>query len=462
MAISLGYHNDYWNQFSGSLARVPLSGGGVRSLQKDVGHADWSPDGRAMAIVHYVDSICRLEYPAGRTLLETRNWFSNPRVSPDGRRVAFARHIFIGDSGGDVCMIDDSGALRILLEGMPSVRGLAWSPAGDEVWCSGISAGQQNGIWAVRPGAPPREIHTSAARVTLFDLAADGRALVGLGTIRLGVNVGAEEGSRETDLSWFDGSVAADFSPDGRQLLMWESHEAENPHYAAFLRDLDGSPAVRLGEGFATAISPDGQWALACLFHPRQGIVLYPTGFGEPREIPLRGFEHVSGAGFHPDGQNLVVIASTGDEPRRVYLVSMTSGEATMLWDEEVIGQWEGCPISPDGGRLVMRRASGENVLLSIRERSITELPGLGRKASVIQFDASGRALYYTPPHPAPHAIRRLDLETRETVHWRTLSPPDPAGVLYIGGAIVSADGSRYGYTFLRHISDLYVVEGLS
>ena len=462
MAISLGYHNDYWNQVSGSLARVPLSGGGVRSLQKDVGHADWGPDGRTMAVVRYVDSICRLEYPAGRTLLETRNWISDPRVSPDGRRVAFARHMDIGETAGDICTVDEAGALRVLLEGMTSVRGLAWSPAGDEVWCSGISAGQQNGIWAVRPGAPPREIHTFAARVRLFDLAPDGRALISLGTIYLGVNVGAEEGSRETDLSWFDGSVAADFSPDGRQLLMWECHEAENPHYASFLRDLDGSPAVRLGEGIATAISPDGQWALACLFLPRHRIVLYPTGFGEPREVPVRGFEHINWAGFHPDGQNLIVIGRKGDEPRRAYLTSIASGESTMLWDEEVSGRRDGCSISPDGGRLVMRRASGEYVLLSIPERSITELPGLEKNASVIQFDASGRALYYTPPHPAPHAIRRLDLETRETVHWRTLSPPDPAGALYIGGAIVSADGSRYGYTFLRHISDLYVVEGLS
>jgi serine/threonine protein kinase len=51
MAISLGYAHDFWNQAKGTLARNALSGGGIRPMQKAVGHADWSPDGKTLALV---------------------------------------------------------------------------------------------------------------------------------------------------------------------------------------------------------------------------------------------------------------------------------------------------------------------------------------------------------------------------------------------------------------------------
>jgi len=125
MAISLGYRHTRWFQVGGTLARVPLAGGGVRPLQKDVGHADWSPDGRTLALVRYREGRCVLEYPAGRVLHETGDWLSFCRVSPDGRHVAFGRNHRTGEGEADVCVVDDAGTLRVLVEDMTNLSGIA-------------------------------------------------------------------------------------------------------------------------------------------------------------------------------------------------------------------------------------------------------------------------------------------------------------------------------------------------
>ena len=77
-----------------TLARVPLSGGTPREVLDNVGDADWSANGDSLAIVHYVpeNNHWRLEYPAGKVLLDGINWISHPKISPDGKWIAFADH----------------------------------------------------------------------------------------------------------------------------------------------------------------------------------------------------------------------------------------------------------------------------------------------------------------------------------------------------------------------------------
>jgi hypothetical protein len=72
---------------AGTLARVPLSGGGVRPLLEDVMDADWSPDGQDLAIVRTRDGRSQLEFPVGH-VLHRAGLIQFPRVSPRGDRVA--------------------------------------------------------------------------------------------------------------------------------------------------------------------------------------------------------------------------------------------------------------------------------------------------------------------------------------------------------------------------------------
>ena len=51
---------------SGTLARTMLSGGTPRPVENDIEFADWSPDGKDIAIVRRVAGRTRLEFPVGK------------------------------------------------------------------------------------------------------------------------------------------------------------------------------------------------------------------------------------------------------------------------------------------------------------------------------------------------------------------------------------------------------------
>src|SRR5512135_1402091 len=70
LAISLGWKFDVGWESTGTLSRVPLSGGAPRELMENVDDADWSPDGQQLAVIRRVGDRARLEYPMGTVLEE--------------------------------------------------------------------------------------------------------------------------------------------------------------------------------------------------------------------------------------------------------------------------------------------------------------------------------------------------------------------------------------------------------
>ncbi len=137
---------------SGTLARVSLSGGTPREVLDNVQDADWAANGESMAVVRFVPetSHWRLEYPAGHVLLETINWISHPKISPDGKSVAFSDHENpAGDDQGSVAVIGPDGHEKKLSSGWSSIEGVLWSPSGDEVWFSASNTGSANNLHGV-------------------------------------------------------------------------------------------------------------------------------------------------------------------------------------------------------------------------------------------------------------------------------------------------------------------------
>jgi hypothetical protein len=102
--------------------------------------------------------------------------------------------------------------------------------------------------------------------------------------------------TKERDLSWLDWSVPGSLSADGKMVLFQESGEGGVPKYATYLRNTDGSPAIRLGEGSGLSLSPDGKWALARLNVSPSPLLLYPTGVGEIKPLVSDGPNHISAA----------------------------------------------------------------------------------------------------------------------------------------------------------------------
>ena len=114
VALALGPHLEGIITY-GTLARVPMTGGVPRELVRDVKFADWSPDGSELAIVRRVDGRDRLEFPVGTVLVAPaageRTGLGFPRVSPDGRRVAFVHFRSPGVAAGRVFVSDRSGSV---------------------------------------------------------------------------------------------------------------------------------------------------------------------------------------------------------------------------------------------------------------------------------------------------------------------------------------------------------------
>ncbi len=95
----------------------------------------------------------RLEYPIGKVLFDSINWISHPKISPDGKWIAFADHENPGgDDEGSVAVIAADGTARQRKNSLPAgfpLQGIVWSPAGDEIWFTSSRTGSATNPRAV-------------------------------------------------------------------------------------------------------------------------------------------------------------------------------------------------------------------------------------------------------------------------------------------------------------------------
>jgi len=58
--------------------------------------------------------------------------------------------------------------------------------------------------------------------------------------------------------------------------------------------------------------------------------------------------------------------------------------------------------------------------------------------------------------------ITRFDLTHSSVRPWKELAPADKGGLDYVMNTVISPDGRSYAYSYLRDLSELYVVDGWS
>jgi Tol biopolymer transport system component len=459
MALSLARHAVGPFVSSGTLARMGVAGGGApRDVLEDVQWADWSPDGNSLAVVRDVNGRNRLEFPIGKTLYETAGWISHPRVSPKGDAVAFCDHPVRGDDGGSVAVVDVSGKKSTLPGVFETVQGLAWSPRG-EIWFTGADLGANRGLYASAVSGKPRLLVRVTGILTLHDIARDGRVLMTHDTNRQEILSRSRGAEKERDLSWLDWSQATDLTADGQTLFFAESGEGGGPGYSVYVRKTDGSPAVRLGEGSGQALSPDGKWALAAVkpgTDPQ--LVAYPTGAGEPRLLKSEGL-HVHTADWFPDGSHLAVTANEPGHGTRIFVFDFAGGKPRAMTPEGYRTLRKG--VSPDGKIIVVRGPDQKVYLYPTAGGEPTAIPGTTPDDTPTGWSADGRSLYVYRRKDLPARVELLDVSTGHRQLWKELMPADSAGVTGISPPHISLDGTFYAYSFLRTLSDLYLVEGL-
>jgi hypothetical protein len=443
--------------FSGTLARVPLAGGVPRQLLENVHWADWSPDGAKFAVVRDEAGKEQLEFPAGHPLYATAGFVTHPRVSPRGDLVAFLDHPVPEDDGGSVAVVDLQGRKRTLSQTYASAEGLAWASGGSEVWFTAAKAGNDRALRAVGLDGHERLLAQVPGALTLQDTASDGRTLVTRDDARVGI-IGLPPGEpSERDLSWLDWSLARDLSADGKTLLFDESGQGGGASYSVYLRPTDGSPAVRLGDGSARSLSPDGKWVIAELSsRPPQQLVLLPTGAGESRPLTHDAINH-HGARWLPDGRRFVFGGNEPGRGLRLWVQDLAGGAPRSISPEGVTGS---IAVSPDGQWIAATDISGESRLYPTNGGTPKAIAGVQPGETPARFGPDGRTLYVRR-RSAPLPVFRIDLATGRRELWRTLMPADAAGVMSIFGVFPSADGRSYVYSYARNLSQLFLVGGL-
>jgi Tol biopolymer transport system component len=246
--------------------------------------ADWTPDGQSLAVIRPgATGAIRLEFPAGNVIYEPKGWVSHVRFSPSGDYLAIGDHVNGGDDGRLV-ILDPRGNRKASSSFYSSVEGLAWAANGKEVWFSAVPSGSARSIYALDLSGKERLIYRAPGGLTIHDIGRTGLVLLTADKSRLSISALPPGETRERSLSWFDWSLLGDMSADGKTILFSETGEAAGPNSSIFLRQTDGSPAIRLGEGSFGNLSPDGQWVLAAVGSPAK-LVLLPTGVGEARQL---------------------------------------------------------------------------------------------------------------------------------------------------------------------------------
>jgi len=457
LALALhGAHGAHLRMEGGTLARSPLAGGSPREVLEDVSWADWDASGD-LAVVHHVEGRDRIEYPIGHVLYQSGGWISHLRFSPQANMIAFMDHPALWDDRGSVLLTDLGGHLRALTPEWESDDGLAWSSNGKEVLFTGVQSGINRDLMAVDLKGRMRKILDLPGSMTLEDVAPDGRLLVSLDNERLAMDTSAHSG-RPVNLSWHDWSVAKDISPDGRSILFEDSSQAAGAHYSVAIRKVEGTPPVRLGEGSAGGLSPDGKWAISILPGTPGQIKLLPIGPGQARTISALGLEsiHNGSAHFVADGKHITVNANEPGKGVRCYLLDLEAGKPKPMTPE---GTTCGL-VSPDGQSIVANNSG----ILSVYPTSGEPphpVPNLEPGLFAFQWCEDNTSVYTYHPGEVPARVYKVNLLTGAKTMVRELEPDTSAGVVAIAPVVASRDGSRFAYSYYQVLSVLFLVSGV-
>ena len=461
MAIAVDCRSTHPGICAGTLARAALTGGAPRGVAEGIQEADWAADGETFVVVRDVDGKARIEYPMGKILYQTSGHISYARLSPKGDRIAFLDHPFSLDDAGTVAVIDLAGKKTTLTGKWASEHGLAWTPSGNEVWFSATEAGANRSLYAVNLAGKLRVVARVPGGLKLHDIAKSGRVLLTRESPRVGIRGMLAGDDRERDMSFLDYSFAVDLAADGTTLLFDEEGEAGGANYTVFLRKSDKSPVVRLGEGNALSLSPDGKWALSIIPSPNSPLMLLPTGTGEHREIAHAGINSEQGATWLPDSKGVLFAGSEPGHDIRVYQQNLDGAKPRAVTPEGVTVALPGFVVTNDGKWVAAIGPDRKCSLFPIDGGSPRALSGVAAGEFPLRFSPDDKLLYLWKRGDVPARVTRLEVATGKRDLWKDLLPADPAGVERISNVLIAPDARTYAYCYARLLSDLFVVEGL-
>jgi len=441
---------------TGTLAILPMEGGAPRPIAEDVESADWSPDGSELAVtrLHHIGGVATLlQFPIDKTIYEAdRGWISNVRFSPDGKLLAFEEHVPGGDDG-KIKVVDRQGKEIAESPHYDSLNGMAWA-SNDEIWFTAFLGGAGQSLRSMDLRGRAREIYTVPGNLRIYDVASNGRALIGSAEDRL-LLVASINGAPQEDLSWYDWTLGYDISDDGSTVSFGESSAAVNGKSVAFLRKTDRSPALLLGEGQPVAISPNGNWVATLDNSNPFNIVLLPTGVGRPQQLTSNGWDFSRSMSWYADGKALLVNAREPGHPPRAYRLEIATKSLMPLTPEGVAG----CRLSADNQMMVCYSRDTPKVF-SEDGKEIRSLPPVSRDVAIDRWTSDGKGLLLWE-FGSSVRLERMDAVTGKRTTIREIKPSDQTGVVSVGPCRSTPDAKSYICSEHRALIDLFVTADL-
>lgn len=439
-----------------SLARVPVNGGAPLPLDQSILAADWAPDGSKMAVIRYRPHPWAIEYPRGKTVYRSAGWLSDIRISPSGQEVAFIDHPVRLDDGGNIMVIGGDRTTRTLSTGWASAAGLAWSPAGREVWFTAARSGLTRALYANTLSGKLRMVAAFPGTLTLCDISSSGHVLISREQPHAMMTSLQDGTTTEQDLSWFDYTNVQDISADGQVVLFEESGEGGGAHHSVYIRRANAPAATRVGEGFAMAISPDGKWVVTRPDGDQTSLRVVPLAPGETRIIPGHNLKY-DFVRFFPDGNRLLVGGSISGGPSRLYIQTLKGSAPAPLAMEGYLAH----PAISDDGRQIAGVDSEHRLIILPVAGGEPKVIATAFMPTIVRWSHSGTTLL-AQAEGVPASLLRVDAATGRYKPWRQIAPSDLAGVSFIWPAVLSRDEHTIVYSFLRNLSELFVVDGWS
>ncbi len=440
----------------GTLARMPLDGGAPRPILEDVYEADITRDGKEFAVVRRERGKQRLEYPIGKVLFETSGWITDVRISPDQTQVAFIEHSILPDDRGIIALVDKQGSIHRLTPSYSTGRSVCWTPDGKELWYTASVEGEDPGMYAVTLAGRVRTVLHSPTELVIEDISSSGKVL--LESVRFQIELGVKRGSDERSRDFASSVDMGSISSDGQWIVYNLFHGTD---YESYVRKIDGSSPVKLGDGYGAGITADASMVAAAQNAQPHKLYLYPTGVGEQRVIDIGELTAAFGTfendlTFSRDSRLAAFSAFDKNGEIRDYLLDMSNGKIRPITP---VGTRAG-KLSPDGTRIVTHDIAAEKyVMVDIDSGKASDIPGLEKEDEVLGWNADGSWLNVWNQQ-VPARVSQVELASGKRQLIQTVEPLAMLGSMY-ARMVTSADAKTVAYRLRRGLYAIYIADGL-
>jgi tRNA A-37 threonylcarbamoyl transferase component Bud32 len=438
-----------------TLTTVSLGGGEPRPRLENVVEAHWAPDGNAMGVIRAMGpGQFQVDYPIGTKRYETTGRPPQSiHISPDGKDVAF---FDFDQAGGDykIILVAGNEKPRVLTTGLRAFGSLLWHPSGKEIWFTATRAKLDPMLYATNLAGAERIVGQTPEWLILHDIDRTNRMLVAQTQSRLTVRIGGPAAPREASLSWLDSSVIFDITADDRQFIFAELGYSEGRNPSIYVRNIDGSPARKLGEGNRPILTPDGR-KLVCIRNTaaESRLAIIPTGPGIESVLPLDGWSF-NQAGWLPDNSRLLAFGNRGSTPPATFLIDANGALGRQVAPVRAIRS------SPDGKLAAGIEKGSLNAYAIDADAPARTITAAKPGEAVIRWTEAGIYTNYTDG-PGSRTIDVIDPTSGRRTKAFELALPEPGAAIY-DPVLVSPSGRLYAFTYQRDLASLHLATGFA